>query len=195
MELEIVTNVAGAFSAWQDEESFPFQPRCCVNGTRVATRVLRRFGIKAKPVSVHFVLFNQQALQLWRAGVPVEEWPSEAWSLGVGPENMSAGGGVELWPGHLVAEGNGWTLDVSARQFHRPGRLTVDEPLVFDFNLPHTGGISTTDSLSQTLMIARWPDNNGWRQAPGWKRAHEAEVDELFRRTLLLLNERNQDEN
>lgn len=196
-DIDIVLAMAGAWSAWQDEPGFPFNKDHCVNGTRVATRALPRLGVRARPVSVEFLLFNRFAWDLWHAGVGVDDWPAHAWSLGVGSSGpvSSDPKGEDRWDGHLICEGAGWTLDISARQFNRPGRIVVPEPLVIPDNLPRKGHAIYTDEHGQRLFIGRWPANNAWREARGWLRLHQAEVNEIVSRTLRLIeHERNNDD-
>jgi hypothetical protein len=177
-QTEIVQVVADSWRAWQDEPGFPFTPDHCINGARVAMRTLHTFGVKAKPMSVRFTLFNRFAKDLFDAGFGPDEWPDHAWSLGVGPDAQKGDGGG--WDGHLMLEGDGWTLDVSARQFHRPGLIRVERPLLLWENLPGWPRlINFTDEHSQWWTLGRWPSNNGWRNAPGWFRLHEAEMAEL----------------
>lgn len=181
----IVRAVAQAWQEWQAEEDFPFTPDCCINGTRVAIRALAKLGVRASPVSVRFMMCNRFAWNLLQQKVPVSEWPHHAWSLGVGPDQVS---GRNRWNGHLCAEGEGWTLDISAGQFERPGRIICRGPRVMPRHLPPAGErVVFEDGHGQRLIIERWPENNGWRTARGWLRLQEAEADELVRRTSLVL--------
>ena len=182
---EVARAMAEAWRRWQSEPSFPFAPDHCINGTRVAVDALRVLGVYAKPVSVQFILFNAKAYALWEQGIPYTEWPPDAWSLGVGPGAVGTGGG---WDGHLCAEGDGFTLDLSAAQFNRPGLIICDEPLLMP-ELPPEGMIHTRDEHGQTVLIGRWPENNYWRRASGWKRLQPAEVREIVARTVRVIGE------
>lgn len=189
-DLELVAAVAQAWHEWSDDPGFPFTPSCCVNGSRVARDVLAHFGVPSKPVSVQFVLFNKRGWECYEAGMNVWQWPEGAWSVGVGPERE--GLGPDRWNGHLVLEGGGWTLDISARQFHRPGLIPIDNPLVMPVNLPpDERWLTSHGAHGLVLMIARFPANNAWRQASGWKRPHVAERYELTRRVQRVLEQRN----
>jgi hypothetical protein len=175
----VVDALAEAWGAWQRDDGFPFSDDHCINGSRVTISALARLGVYARPLSVSFILFN--------AHVPPDVWQPPAHSLGVGPGAVK---GADGWDGHLVVEGEGWTLDVSARQFHRPGRLISDGPWLCDENLPAEGPLLRVDEHNQVLYIARWPENNGWRTAGGWKRPHGAEVREIVARTTQVLADR-----
>jgi len=178
-----VEALARAWGRWQREDDFPFSPDHCINGTRVVVRALEKLGVTARPVSVHLLLFNRFAWDLFREGVGVEDWPDQAWSLGVGPDIAKGGG---RWNGHLMAEGRGWTLDISAGQFNRPGRIICPGPRVLPV-LPQVGDLFLDDKHGQRLIVGRWASNNGWRSAAGWLRLHGTEVREIVERTTAIM--------
>lgn len=182
-EMFTVEAMARAWGRWQREESFPFQPDHCINGTRVVCRAMEKLDVRARPVSVCFLLFNRFAWDLYQAGIEIDEWPDYAWSLGVGPGHAKGGG---KWDGHLCAEGNGWTLDISAAQFNRPGKIISTKPRILP-QLPPSGQLELVDGHEQHLIIGRWPENNGWRSAGGWLRLHGTEVRELVERTTRIM--------
>jgi hypothetical protein len=175
--------LARAWCEWQDEPSFPFTPDHCINGTRACIDAARTLGVKLRPVSVDFTLFNRPAWELYRSAVKPADWPEHAWSVGVDRDASVDHDGK--WGGHLMAEGAGQTVDLSARQFHRPGRLVVPEPWVMP-SLPHDRTADFTDTYSQVLLIRRWPENNRWRGAPGWQPNPDV-ADELAARTRVYL--------
>ena len=180
-----VEAMSRAWGQWQSEPDFPFSDDHCINGSRVVTRALTKLNIWSQPVSVQFMLFNRPAWMLFNQDVPVSEWPDQAWSLGVGPNAQLGVGG--RWDGHLCVEGAGWTLDISAKQFHRPNRIRMDGPRLMPA-LPTNGHfMELTDDWGQVLLIKPWPENNGWRTASGWMRLHGTEVKEIVRRTLRLM--------
>ena len=190
--MNLIRELSEVWGEWQREPRFPFRKDHCVNGTRVAIEVLHRFGVEARPLSVAFILFNRFAWELYNEGVPADEWPEHAWSLGVGPEGMTVSiddQGEDRWNGHLVAEGDNWTLDISAGQFDRPGRIVCRGPRVMPA-LPAKGWVEMIDNFGQILAIRRWPENNAWRHAPGWKRLHAAETAELEARLRIRMTKR-----
>jgi hypothetical protein len=177
-----VEAMARAWGQWQSEPGFPFTDDHCINGARVVTRALEKLGVQSRAVSVQFLLFNRPAWMLFEQDIPVSEWPPEAWSLGVGPNAQR--GVANRWDGHVVVEGEGWTLDISAKQFARPGRIRVDGPRLMP-PLPTNGQfMHLEDEWGQVLLIKPWPQNNGWRGAAGWRRLHGTEVKEIVKRTL-----------
>jgi hypothetical protein len=173
--------LVAAWTDWTAEPDFPMIEKHCINGTRVAVQALRRLGIKAKPISVGFMLFNKAAHDLMVADVPIARWPEHAHSLGRGPGHNGAPASPGMWDGHLIAEGDGFTLDLSAGAMNRPGKIE-SKPWVIWQNLPPTGQVCLEQDNGQVMYLERWPANNGWRQSPGWQRLHGAEVDEILRR-------------
>lgn len=179
-----VRALAQAWNSWWDEPSFPYTSDCCINAARVGVEVLKRLGVPAKPVSVRIFLFNRFAWDLYRKGVPIGTWPEHAWSLGVGDRDGFDEPG--RWNGHLMVEGDGFLLDLSARQFDRPGRIVVNEPWVIP-PLRYDPD-AYTDELGQVLLVKRWPQANGWRNAGGWINRRMAVEHEALRRTQHLLS-------
>jgi len=177
-----VVALAQAWEQWSSEPSFPFRPDHCVNGTRVATRVLARFGVRARPVSVTVGVYNDFAWQLAQAGVAVEDWPEHAWAVGVDDGPAKPG----RFAGHLVAEGKGWTLDISAGQFHRPGLIDSPGPILLPVELPPHGERLVAMRPRGVLVIGR-AASDAWRSAPGWLRLHPGEVAEALDRTRAIL--------
>lgn len=166
--IERVEQLVDVWAELSKEVEFPYTGDHCINGSRVAVEVLRNFGIRATPISVRMMVFNRTAFELHVAGVPVGAWPDWAWSVGVDPAlGMSALG---RWNGHLICEGRGWTLDLSAGQFHRPGRIHAPGPVWVPHNLPRDGSTQMfTDARGQVICLGREPTNDGWRTAPGWQ--------------------------
>lgn len=179
-DVETVRRLSETWDQWSKERDFPFSRDHCINGTRVAIETLRRVGVEATPLSVSFVLFNRFAWDLFHKGIAADDWPHHAHSLGVSPAVTPTD--LKGWYGHLVTEGDGWTLDVSARQFDRPGRITVDGPIFFPANVPTDGSLQMTDEHQQVMVISQWRENNYWRRTSGWKRLHGPQVDEVLRR-------------
>jgi len=174
-----VRDLADMWSEWQvSGDGFPFGPAHCLNGTRVAIGVLRHFGVKATPFPVRMMMFNRTAWDLYQAGVPVDEWPKKAWSIGIGFDKGRGPG----WDGHLMCEGEGFTLDISARQFHRPGLIDIPGPIVLPGNLPHEArGFIQLDEGRLSAIVER-SDDWSYKFAPGWARLQEVEIAETIRR-------------
>lgn len=183
MSKAIAHALAEAWDEWSRAASFPFmrsqQRGYCVNATRVGIQALRAFGVFAKPASVTLVVLNQAADQLARAGVPVEQWPAHAWSVGVGYGDNAVNGG---WDGHLLIDGGDWALDLSGEAYERQGRIDIRGPLLLPA-LPPLGERQAWTFAKHTFVIERAPQHNAWRRLNGWKvRSIEAE-HELVART------------
>lgn len=186
---EEVEALALAWKRWGQEPGFPYGRDHCINGSRVALGALDLLGIPARPASVTFAIFNQFAWDMYCRQIPVDKWPEHAHSIGVDKRDThdpKPGG----WYGHLIVEGDGWLLDVSAAQFDRPGRIVSDGPLLLDINLDPADDVVTVvtqDRSRQVLLLGRWPENDGWTRAPGWLRPQPNEIRELTRRTYAVL--------
>lgn len=181
---DVVGALAVEWARWTREPEFPWKPNHCINGTRVAIEVLRHFGVRARPASVNFVLFNQFAFELAGASVPVDDWPPQAWSVGVQAGQRSADG---EWHGHLVVDGGEWWFDPSSQSFDRPGRIDVPLPFLLDAPLPPVGyEVELHMNHGLVLVVSRWPENNAWRAAAGWTRPNSKErnlmIDRVTRR-------------
>lgn len=129
----------------------------CILGTRVFIEVARYAGLDARPVPVGAVAMNRAAEPYILARTPIEEWPDEAWSVGV-----YRGNGME-GPGHLVAVVDGNILvETTARQFDRPqhGVNVPHGPLVLPLNEEW--------SLQDSLLVQftdRGPGGDDWDSA------------------------------
>jgi hypothetical protein len=127
----------------------------CILSTRIGVEVLGRFGLKARPRPVNVLVQNLDAYRLSEQRVPVEQWPDDAWSVGVAPGQAPRPGS---WPGHLVIELREpdqprVLIDLTADQFDRPERnLKVGGPVFMNL----TGAWTPQDSLSTVI-----PDASG----------------------------------
>lgn len=100
-----------------------FKPNCCLNGTRVFLEVMRSFGKKASALSVDCVVANRVMLALLdEHNGEIPEGQGQAWRdkgahyIQIDTEETHGGG----FAGHVIAECDGWLVDSSAKQFHRP---------------------------------------------------------------------------
>lgn len=181
---EPVRTLATVWSEWSHEPDFPYTRDHCINGTRVAVETLRHFGIKAKPLSVVVLVFNQTAWDLFKQGVPVTEWPPHAWSVGIDQHTNTASD--NRFAGHLVAHGDTWLLDISAGQFHRPGLIHSPDALVLPVTEPIRPGAEGwwdhTDEHHNTWLMRPTPHVNDWRTAGGWTRIDHDVVKETITR-------------
>jgi hypothetical protein len=154
-------------------------PESCAVSTRIALDVCRAVGVSAKPLAVAVMAFNEPAWPLFLDGVPVHEWPPEAWSVGIDPEERS----------HVVALVEGTTLlDLSADQLDRPEkRLRVPEPVVARVGpafLTDGDHLGLSDDEGTRLLYRRGGDLNWLHRSPDWteRRRRASIVGALVRR-------------
>lgn len=155
------------------------RPDSCILSTRVGIAVLDRFDLPARPQAVFVLAQNKAAFLLAERGVPVADWPDDAWSVGVDatqfrPENLSPG----RWPGHLVVivrqPGEPRLLvDLSADQFDRPERrLVIGGPVFMDIDgpwTPHDPLAAPAGTESEPALIAYRPMPPGRPESGQWK--------------------------
>ena len=141
----------------------------CIAATRVTIEVCRYFGIAARPEPVRVSAWtpaawaNREAL----AGVPLGQWPPDAWAVGITGGEHKPG----RWNGHLVAVAGEWLLDASLDQLSRPARgLTLRAaaftlPDGWDRTEPDTMHIA--ESSGAVILYAPLGDD-AWRRSPNW---------------------------
>lgn len=163
--VEVVNDLLGAWDdLWDDELHATHNPACCILATRVTIAVLDAHGIKAWPVPTETDVFNQAAAQLVGARVPIDEWPEHAWSIHAGHGSPGTG-----YPGHLWAGTDGLMIDLSARQFNRPGRLAFDGAMVLPLEL-HGPDPVMCEREDGTLLFVRRTGDRSYRRANDWTR-------------------------
>lgn len=145
-------------------------PNSCVATTRVLLAALRNLGVRAKPYAVGVLVFNKAGWELSEQQVPIEQWPDEAWTLGVTATGAVSG---KRWDGHLIAvaadpvAARWWLLDGSLDQLSRPAKGIVLRPLAMPLQVP--GQPITFTDESGTRVIYASPQSAGrWRDAPDW---------------------------
>jgi hypothetical protein len=150
-------------------------PNACVLAGRVATEVFTYFGVRHRLLPVGVAALNDRALVEIEAGRPIDEWPDEAWSVGVGKGAVVAD--VPGWAGHLVAvvEGNVF-VDLTAEQLDRPFQaLEVGGPLVVDgteFEIVSYPGLFSGMAIDVKQGRYVWwpePDNVSYRRVRDWR--------------------------
>lgn len=171
--------VAKAWDAWWDEELHAkVDVSCCVLATRCCVKVLQALGVKAWPFPTQTGVFNAAAHELADAGIPVEVWPAHAHSVGTAYVPLSRG-----FPGHLWAMTERYLLDLSARQFHRPGLITVTSSYVAPNDPDDRGRFTFRDPLGQWITVVP-TGNRSFVHGPDWVRNWRDLVPELLDRTV-----------
>lgn len=157
-------------SGWP-EIAAGLKPNHCIIAARVAVEVGRYFGVPITPRAVDAIAFNGKGYELFQRGVPATEWPSEAWSVAAVRDDRD---GYERSPhsgydGHVIVESPRYIVDLSAEQFHRPGRtLDVGSPIVIE--KPETYDPTTVIARhGETTVIYIAEDGQRFATAPDWR--------------------------
>jgi hypothetical protein len=163
-----VTPVDALTAAWTDlwaaELRYKMVPGCCIVATRVGVLALRQHGQKAWPVATVTSVFNRPGDELARAGVPTEQWPEHAWSISAGPGTPTTptASGQRGYGGHLWIGTDHELIDLSASQFHRPGRINMPGPQA----IPGMGRWERNDGL--IVWVQPNPDRS-YRTSMDWR--------------------------
>lgn len=178
-----------ACEVWQTSRQMRLPESCCIAATKITEQVARYFGLRGRAQPVRIVVANQAAIPLITAGVPVIDWPDDAWSVGTDGNQRRPG----RYPAHLVllvhSREAAYLVDSSLPQYARPRlglslrplvtRLGDDRPFTDDD--PAVAGIDGGRGV-----VTYWPYNDGglYRRAPDWaygKRRYQAITGELIR--------------
>lgn len=145
----------------------------CIASTAVFLDVADWLRLNASPAAVGVFVANPAALKVMAMDPvpPVDQWPDDAWTVGVAPGQKAREGG---WPGHLVAILHGdrhRLVDVSADQFDRPARaLHVPTPVLGRLPERWGEGAQCVTHLHQHGTMLRWSpiDDESFRDTPNW---------------------------
>lgn len=146
----------------------------CIASTAVFIDVADWLGLDASPAAVDVLAANPAALRVMAndPAPPVDQWPPEAWTVGVLSSEPPREGG---WPGHLVAILHGHRdrlVDVSADQLDRPSRgLRVPSPVLGRLPKRWGDGDQCVTHLHASGTMLRWTlrsGNTAWRESPNW---------------------------
>lgn len=122
------------------------KPNSCIATTRVAIETAAYFGVSLRPWAVNVRAFTPEGWRLAQAGVPPEDWPQHAHSIGIiagaGPADVGHVAAVTT-RGQVTAAGD-WLIDASLDQAARPARglgpfTPVVAPLPAGLDLAETG--------------------------------------------------------
>jgi len=149
----------------------------CIETARALCDTLKGLGLPAKLMPVDIGVFNPPAYQLSEQLIPIDQWPPEAWSVGINKDLPTPGPG---WNGHmLVRVAREWLCDPNAGQFRREGKIHMPpswsvaypkEQWEVDRDGWAVVGIITNETRTPEhphfpiLRIKSRPDNTEWRQ-------------------------------
>lgn len=172
-----------------------FNADSCIASSIIGQKVLAEYGITSRLVTVSATAYNDLWVQMRRDGIPPEEWPENAWSLGiVGTDTVDHEN--NRWDGHLVLvlrwDGRRLLLDLSADQMSRPERdLVIPGPIgLFLPRLwtPQDPGITRLPETNVTVEYVPRLGAEGWKQVKDAQRheQHTAIAEESIRRVNLM---------
>jgi hypothetical protein len=143
------------------------QPSHCILAARAATETARYFGVTLRERAVSVLVANAKAWELINADVPVDEWPDDAWSIGIDPHD-ERNAAMRGYAGHVITESPRYLLDLSAPQFNRPRRgLYVEDPLLAPRGDDPADAWTYGDERG-TRLVYRPMDDRSYRKMPDW---------------------------
>lgn len=160
-----------------------YEPSACILGTRVLIDVLAYFGVEGSALPVRVLVLNQAGAEQMEKGIPISEWPDEAWSVGVddrNPDNPTVEEARAKWrfPAHLVVQANGYLLDPTADQMDRPQRGlrvlgSVAAQLPDDFFDGGYVGLHDPNTGTRMFYSPSPLRPHTWKSAPDWTKDHK----------------------
>lgn len=159
--------------------AFEYLENHCILAARVATEVGAYFGQLWSALPVDILLFNRRGLELAGEGVPVAQWPPDAWSVG-----CACDADPERFSGHMIVAGTEHLMDLSAGQFARPERDIDIEAWVLP--KPPEPWVFSDDERGTIMRLTPRPEHRAYRKAPDWhwrgRPANKELTAELIRR-------------
>lgn len=156
-----------------------WNPDSCIASTRDAVDALHCFRLRAEPLSVRTMVFNQPA---WTEIVVRDRFPQskaerEEWFGPVGGHSLGIGYGADDpsgWPGHLVVlVENRWIVDLTLPQANRPAKWVVLTPLVFEAEPALLEGKTRQVMQVNDCVVIYERAKRGDMQAEGWRTAKD----------------------
>jgi len=158
-----------------------FRADRCLNATRVAVEVMKRFSLATEPVSVTATAMNgiyaERVKKMGREPTQqdVNEWAAlGGWAVGIDLNGVENG----KWAGHLVCVvGKEWLVDAAAGQFSRPEKQ-IPVPEVFVGQVTprwHKGkeGANFEGPEGAVLCYRARVGEATWMKQPGWQASKE----------------------
>lgn len=169
--------LTGSWVAFEDL----FIPSHCIAGSVCAYEAARYFGFKAEIVACDCGVFNALAwAENSKGNHDVANWPEGAWSVGASHSTEAEEG---RYNSHVVCLVEGVLVDLSFRQFNRPEKAILAEPMATAFRLPSFEG----DGYAATLPEGAWAvwmlrrEERGWKQAPDYRKKKRLPAGQLIR--------------
>jgi hypothetical protein len=174
-EAELISQL---LTLWMEEAPERVNVNHCILGTRAAIEIGAYFGFQWKPLAVDIAVFNQPGLDLFLQGVPHQDWPPEAHSLGCVCHDFL---GATGWDGHVIVQTGEQLFDLAGAQFHRPERnILLDGPWATPAPTDEGPWFAQRDGM--TIVLWPRPEIGAYRQAPDWKQGYKTLAAVLIRR-------------
>lgn len=150
-----------------------FSRDSCIASTAVACDFCEWAGVHVRPLEVEVMAWNALALEQLAADVPFEQWPADAWSVGVKqntPDTHRKPRGRPWSGAHLVAIVDRSTLlDLSADQLSRPiYRMPVPGPVVLPWDGIEARAVNDETGVQLMYRVPVKPDLS-FRSSPDWR--------------------------
>jgi hypothetical protein len=148
-----------------------FAADSCIATSRVLIEVLRRLNIPARPWAVNLLMFNPAGWDLYQDGIPVREWPADAWSVGFRGDRPGE-------VGHVAVVAGARLIDASLDQAARPDRgMPPIPPTVFA--LPAGIDLDRADQglvyqAGPTRLVYAPSGSRLYASSSNWRRDHPA---------------------
>lgn len=141
------------------------KPNHCIIAARVAVEVGRYFGIPIEARAVDAIAYNKSGGEMMTRGVPLDEWPEEAWSVGIVKGIPGPG-----YDGHVIAESPRFILDLAAGQFNRPWRaLDCPGPIVIEKPEEYDPAVVKATRGDTTIVYRSEVGGRRFMGAPDWR--------------------------
>lgn len=161
----------------------------CIEWASIGVRTLRRYGVHSKALPCALLAANKSAVPLIDDGVPVADWPIDAWSIGCapgqeGPHPRAVDYHVLIVGTEPSSDGSArFVIDLTARQFSRPakaleigGAIVVRDVTVDPFDVP--GDLSVMVG-SARVTYTPMPWIKSFRNSGAWRADNKAAMREL----------------
>lgn len=164
------TAVGTAVEYWLDTVSKNYALNCCIAASTIVSDALSFFGVECEPMAVDIIAYNKAGREASDAGLPISEWPDEAWSVGSDHDRPVGGPGYD---GHLVVyfPGKGF-VDLTCNQYRKPDKgIAVEAPiwveLPDDYEMGKWLELPRPDGTKVVYRLR--PDQKRWKHAKDYR--------------------------
>lgn len=147
----------------------------CVEASRIAVAVLSKMGTSCRAMACDADALNAAAEAARLADTPSNEWPVDAYSVGMRCDDTVTGRNFHEparrrgFAGHLVVVGDDWFVDLTAAQLSRPDRGIVIPGAMAGPYVPGDTGVQCLLGDGAALRYFWRPEIAHWRTTPAWR--------------------------